>query len=121
MDGPAGVKKVAGTGTEQTWFHSGKQGVESVCDAECDAISKDRLEFLARAVVLVAGMKIPEAAQEAVLARVVEQGSRRVALLEFRGASMGVRLPEPTLMADYLFTNYFLNEVLRKRPYIKPE
>jgi hypothetical protein len=24
-------------------------------------------------------------------------------------------------MADYLFTNYFLNEVLRKRPYIKPE
>jgi hypothetical protein len=34
---------------------------------------------------------------------------------------MGVRLPEPILMADYLFTNYFLNEVLRKRPYIKPE
>jgi hypothetical protein len=34
---------------------------------------------------------------------------------------MGVRQPEPILMADYLFTNYFLNEVLRKRPYIKPE
>ena len=34
---------------------------------------------------------------------------------------MGVRLPEPILMADYLFTNYFLNEVLRKRPSIKPE
>ena len=24
-------------------------------------------------------------------------------------------------MADSLFTNYFLNEVLRKRPFIKPE
>lgn len=34
---------------------------------------------------------------------------------------MGVRLPEPTLMADSLFTNSFLNEVLRKRPYIKSE
>ena len=44
-----------------------------------------------------------------------------MALLEFRPGSMDVRLPEPTLMADYLFTNYFLNEVLRKRPYIKPE
>jgi len=32
---------------------------------------------------------------------------------------MGVRLLEPILMADYLFTNYFLHEVLRKRPYIK--
>ena len=71
MDGPAGVKKVAGTGTEQPRFRSGKQGVESVCDAECDAISGDRLEVLARAVVLVAGMNIPEAAREAVLARVV--------------------------------------------------
>jgi hypothetical protein len=71
MDGPAGVKKVAGTGTEQPRFRSGKQGVDSVCDAQCDAISKDCLEFLARAVVLVAGMKIPEAAREAVLARVI--------------------------------------------------
>ena len=34
---------------------------------------------------------------------------------------MDVRLPESHLMADYLFTSYFLNEVLRKRPYIKPE
>ena len=61
MDGPAGVKKVAGTGTEQTRFRSGKQGVESVCDAECDAISADRIELLARAVVLVPGMNLPEA------------------------------------------------------------
>ena len=71
MDGPAGVKKVAGTGTEQTRFHLGKQGVPSVCDAECDAISADRIELLARAVVFVAGMSIPEAAREAVLVRVI--------------------------------------------------
>ena len=61
--------QVAGTGTEQTWFHLGKQGVESVCCAECDAISTDCIELLARAVALVAGMVIPEAAREAVLAR----------------------------------------------------
>jgi hypothetical protein len=60
---------MAGTGTEQTRIHSGKPGVESKCDAECDAISPDRIELLARAVVLVAAMRIPEAATEAVLAR----------------------------------------------------
>jgi len=64
---------VAGTGTEQTLYRSGKQGVESVCDAKCDAISADRIELLARAVVLVAGMGIPEAAREAVLARVTAE------------------------------------------------
>ena len=37
----------------------------------CDAISTDRVELLARAVILVAGMAIPETAREAVLARVV--------------------------------------------------
>lgn len=41
------------------------------CDAKCDAISSDRGDLLARAVVLVAGMAIPEAVREAVLARVV--------------------------------------------------
>ena len=41
------------------------------CDAKCDAISADRVELLARAVILVAGMAIPETAREAVLARVV--------------------------------------------------
>jgi hypothetical protein len=71
MDGPAGVKKVAGTGTEQTRFHSGKQGVVSNCDAECDAISRNRVELLARAVILVAGMNLAEAERTAVLARVV--------------------------------------------------
>jgi len=62
---------MAGTGTEQTRFPSGNQQVVSKCDAECDAILGDRVELLARAVVLVAGMSIPEAAREAVLARVV--------------------------------------------------
>jgi hypothetical protein len=73
MDGPAGVKKVAGTGTEKTRFHSGKPGVAIPCDAQCDALSPDRIELLARAVVLVAGMRIPEAAREAVLARVTAE------------------------------------------------
>jgi len=63
------VKKVAGTGFEQPRFHSGKQGVAS----SCDAISTDRIELLARAVVLVAGMRIPETAREAVLARVMAE------------------------------------------------
>ena len=43
--------------------------LESACDAKCDEISRNRAELLARAVVLVAGMRIPEAAREAVLAR----------------------------------------------------
>jgi hypothetical protein len=70
MDGPAGVKKVAGTGTEQTRFHSGKPGVAIPCDAQCDALSPDRIELLAHAVVLVAGMSIPDATRGAVLAAV---------------------------------------------------
>ena len=72
MDGPGG-RKVAGTGFEQTAFHSGNRRVVSNCDAKCDAISTDRIELLARAVVLVAGMRIPEAAREAVLARVTAE------------------------------------------------
>lgn len=56
-------------------FRSGKQGVVSKCDAECDALSPDRIEWLARAMVLVAGMRIPEAAREAVLARLTADRS----------------------------------------------
>ena len=66
-------REMAGTGTETTRCYSGKQGVESFCDAECDAISGDRVEVLARAVVLVAGMNIPEAAWEAVLTLVTAE------------------------------------------------
>jgi len=72
IDGPC-RRKVAGTGTEQTRFHSGNRRDASGCDAKCDAISADRIELLARAVVLVAGMRIPEAAREAVLARVTAE------------------------------------------------
>ena len=43
----------------------------SGCDAKCDAISANRIELLARAVILVAGMKLTEAVRAAVLARVI--------------------------------------------------
>jgi hypothetical protein len=67
---------VAGTGTEQTRFHSGKPGVESKCDAKCDAISANRIELLTRAVILVAGMNLAEAERTAVLARVIADLTR---------------------------------------------
>jgi hypothetical protein len=60
-------------GLERTGFSAGNRGMAAVCDAKCDAISADRIELLARAVVLVAGMRIPEAAREAVLARVTAE------------------------------------------------
>jgi hypothetical protein len=41
------------------------------CDAKCDAISADSIELLARAVVLVAGMKLTEAERATVFARVL--------------------------------------------------
>jgi hypothetical protein len=63
--------KLAGTGTEQTRFDSQNHRVVSSCDADCDAISGVRIELLAQAVVLVAGMGIPEAARKAVLARLI--------------------------------------------------
>ena len=68
MDGPAGMKKVAGTGSEQTRFHSGNRRVASGCDAECDAILPDRVELLTPAVILVAGMTLAVAERAAVLA-----------------------------------------------------
>jgi hypothetical protein len=50
-----------------------RAGGRSECDANCDAISADRIEVLARAVVLVAGGGIPQATREAVLARVTAE------------------------------------------------
>ena len=47
------------------------QWSRSECDAKCDAISADRIELLARAVVLVAGMNLAEAERAAVLGRVI--------------------------------------------------
>jgi len=63
--------RMAGTGSEQTRFRSGEQGVASACDAKCDAISANRIELLTRAVILVAGMNLAEAERAAVLARVI--------------------------------------------------
>jgi hypothetical protein len=66
--GSPGVREMAGTGREQPARHSANAGVGLGCDAKCDAISADRVELLARAVLLVAGMAIPGAARAAVLA-----------------------------------------------------
>ncbi len=104
MDGSAGVKKVAGTGTERTRFLSGNRRVASGCDAKCDAISADRLELLTRAVILVAGINLADADLAAVFARVVAD-------LTSQRAAAGAEPPW-----HYLFTSYFLNEVLRNRP-----
>ena len=89
MDGPAGVKKVVGTGTEQTRFHSGNHGVAISCDAKCDAISPDRIDVLTRAVILVAGINLADSEQAAVLARVVAD-------LTSQRAAAGADPPWPT-------------------------
>ena len=64
---------MAGTGSERKGFSSGKTEVADSCNAKCDAISPDRIEFLARAVALVAAMAIPETEREAVLAKIAVQ------------------------------------------------
>jgi hypothetical protein len=60
--------RMAGTGSEQTRFHSGNRRVASGCDAECDAVLPDRVELLTPAVILVAGMTLAVAERAAVLA-----------------------------------------------------
>jgi ABC-type phosphate transport system substrate-binding protein len=88
-------EKVAGTGTEQTRFRSRKQGVTISCDAKCDAISADRIELLARAVILVAGINLADAEQAALFARVVaDLTSQRAAA----GAAPHGRLPVHELL-----------------------
>ena len=59
------------------------------CDAKCDAFSVDRVELLARAVMLVAGMKLAEAERAALLARVVAD-------LTSQRAAAGAEPPWPT-------------------------
>jgi hypothetical protein len=65
------------TGIQRIRFSAGKLGAAAVCDAKCDAkcdaISADRAELLARAILLVAGMAIPESERAEVLARVVAE------------------------------------------------
>ena len=84
---------MAGTGTEQTQFYAQNPQVTSNCDAECDAISADRIELLTRAVILVALMGIPESAREAVLARVTAElgnaGEQRPPMSAGAGESNG--------------------------------
>ena len=79
---------MAGTGSEQPASFPRQTVVVRSCDAKCDAISADRVELLARAVILVAGMAIPEEA-EAVLARVVADLSATGK--QTRGAGQGGR------------------------------
>jgi len=69
--GRPGGREVAGTGTEQPRFHSGKQGGTISCDAECDAISANLIELLTRTVILVAGMNLPEADRATVMSRLL--------------------------------------------------
>jgi hypothetical protein len=67
------ARRRGGIGLERTGFHREKPGVAAVCDAKCDAISADRAESLVRAILLVAGMAIPESERAEVLARVVAE------------------------------------------------
>ena len=101
-------EKLAGTGTEQTLERSGKQGVRISCDAECDAISGDRVEVLARAVVLVAGMNLAEAERDAVLTQVVadltspttripQWSSRAGEVLRSLSSQPQIRPPDPRI------------------------
>ena len=67
------MKKVAGVGREQPASFPRQTVLVQSCDAKCDAIPADRVDLLARAVLLVAGMAMPEASREAVLQRVIEE------------------------------------------------
>jgi hypothetical protein len=62
---------MAGGGREQPASRAGNLGIVSGCDARYDALSSDRVEVLARTVLLVADMAIPDHDRAAVLARVV--------------------------------------------------
>ncbi len=64
-------RKMAGTGSEQTSKSAEKPPTAPRCGANCSATPDGRVDLLARAVLLVAGMAIPEHDRAAVLARVV--------------------------------------------------
>ncbi len=83
------MREMAGTGTEQTQFYAQNPQVTSNCDAECDAISADRIELLTRDVILVAGINLADADQAAVFARVVVD-------LTIQRAAAGAAPPWPT-------------------------
>lgn len=62
---------MAGAGCEQTPNPCGFSGIPSSDSANFSAGAGDALEVLARAVILVAGLAIPDHARAAILARVV--------------------------------------------------
>jgi hypothetical protein len=66
-------RDMAVAGCDQTSISTEKSGVASSCGAICSAISKGSLDVLAGAVLLVAGLAIPEQDRAQVLARVVAE------------------------------------------------
>jgi hypothetical protein len=66
-----GGREMAGTGSEQPLNSTGKRHPAAACGAKCSADSDSEFDLLARAVLLVAGMAIPEHDRAAVLARVL--------------------------------------------------
>lgn len=64
-------RTVAGTGREHTSISAEEPSTVPRCVANCSATPDGSVDVLARAVLLVAGMAIPEAARQAVLTRVV--------------------------------------------------
>lgn len=67
----AGLRVMAGTGTALSTLSADMAKFLEGCCADCSAPPQDRIGLLAQAVLLVAGMPIPEAARQAVLTRVV--------------------------------------------------
>jgi hypothetical protein len=65
------LREVAGTGSEQIQFPTRNQQIGSDCCSDFSAKPGDRLDVLARAVLLVADMAIPDHDRAAVLVRVV--------------------------------------------------
>ena len=80
--------EMAGTGREQPASRARNPGVGPACDARYDALSPERVEVLARAVILVAQMAIPEAAREAVLARVTVELVGRLRMKSRHGTGL---------------------------------
>jgi len=86
-------------GSRQTTTSSGNQRIASQCDAKCDAISADHVALLARVIILVAGMAIPEAARQAVLDRVEAELEAANAGSSHGGPASGAPLASQRFMA----------------------
>lgn len=64
-------REMAGTGTAHILLSAGEPGMTADGDVKCDARPENVLDLLARAVLLVAGLPIPEHDRAAILTRVV--------------------------------------------------